>query len=198
MKEKLLQEVIGNTDIYLIDQILKGRYQKEDMILDAGCGSGRNIRYFYENEYSVFAIDTDEEIIETLKKKYSKLADNFSVSRVEELPFITETFDHIICNAVLHFAVSETQLRKMFSELVRVLKKGGSLFIRMTSNIGIEGKAIHIQKGIYSLPDGTERFLLTRELLRDLMTVHQLSFIEPVKSTNVHDLRSMTTLVLGK
>ncbi len=33
-----LKETFGTIDIYLFDQILKQRYQRDDKILDAGCG----------------------------------------------------------------------------------------------------------------------------------------------------------------
>ncbi|MEM6687103.1 MAG: class I SAM-dependent methyltransferase [Bacteroidota bacterium] len=198
MKQQLLTELVGNSDIYLIDQILKGRYQKDNLILDAGCGSGRNLHYFYQNDFTFYAIDRNAEHIDTLQQYYPKLAANFQVATVENMSFEDAQFDHILCNAVLHFAESETQFKAMFAALVRVLKKGGSLFIRMTSDIGIEGTPKHLQNGVYWLPDDSERFLLTRKLLNEIITTHQLSLLEPVKSTNVHDLRSMTTLVLTK
>jgi ubiquinone/menaquinone biosynthesis C-methylase UbiE len=198
MKQKLLTEILGNADIYLIDQILKGRYQTNDIILDAGCGSGRNLHYFHESGYEFYAIDTNVEHIENLKNRYPELEANFKVATLEQLPFSDNTFDHIICNAVLHFAKSETHFKQLFSELVRVLKKDGSLFIRMTSDIGVEGKATLLKDGVYFLADESERFLLTRSLLTEMIETHQLSFLELVKSTNVHDLRSMTTLVLKK
>ncbi|EDP97545.1 Methyltransferase type 11 [Kordia algicida OT-1] len=198
MKQQLLTEILGNADIYLIDQILKGRYQKNDLILDAGCGSGRNLHYFHESDVTFFAIDSNEEHIKNLQEKYPKLAENFKVAALEKNPFADETFDHILCNAVLHFAKSEAHFKKMFAELVRVLKKGGSLFVRMTSDIGMEGKTTHLQNGVYFLPDASERFLLTRNLLQEMLTTHQLSLSEHVKSTIVSDLRSMTTLVLTK
>jgi len=198
MKQTLLTEILGNADIYLIDQILKGRYQTNAIILDAGCGSGRNLHYFHESGHPFYAIDIHEEHIENLQKRYPKLATNFKIAALEKIPFSENTFDHILCNAVLHFAKSEAHFKQMFAELVRVLKKGGSLFIRMTSDIGMEGKGTLLQDGVYFLPDESQRFLLTRNLLTEIMETHQLSFLEFVKSTNVSDLRSMTTLVLLK
>jgi len=41
-----LKEAINGTDIYLLDQILKDRYETGDKILDAGCGKGRNLKWF--------------------------------------------------------------------------------------------------------------------------------------------------------
>ncbi|QHI36837.1 Ubiquinone/menaquinone biosynthesis C-methyltransferase UbiE [Kordia antarctica] len=198
MKQQVLTKILGNADIYLIDQIMKGRYQTNDIVLDAGCGSGRNLQYFHESGHIFYAIDTNAEHIEYLQKLYPKQAANFTVSSLENMSFLDNKFDHIICNAVLHFARSNAHFKQMFAELVRVLKKNGSLFIRMTSDIGVEGKATLLKDGVYFLPDETERFLLTRSLLYELMETHQLSFLELVKSTNVQDLRSMTTLVLRK
>lgn len=198
MKQHILTEILGNADIYLIDQILKGRYQQNDLILDAGCGSGRNLHYFHKSDFTFYANDNNPEHIENLQKRYPKLATNFKVAALENMSFSDEMFDHVLCNAVLHFAKSETHFKEMFSELVRVLKKGGSLFIRMTSDIGIEGKPTLLHDGVYFLPDGSHRFLLTRDLLNEMLSTHQLSLLENVKSTNVSDLRSMTTLVLMK
>ncbi|WP_046756197.1 class I SAM-dependent methyltransferase [Kordia jejudonensis] len=198
MKQHIITEILGNTDIYLIDQILKGRYQTNEVILDAGCGSGRNLHYFHESGFTIYAVDSNEEHILNLQNRYPEFSSNFTVESLEKLSFSDNTFDHILCNAVLHFAQSETHFKNMFSELVRVLKKGGSLFIRMTSDIGIEGKSTHLQNGVYFLPDESERFLLTRKLVNEMLSTHQLSLLENIKSTNVHDVRSMTTLVLMK
>jgi ubiquinone/menaquinone biosynthesis C-methylase UbiE len=86
----------------------------------------------------------------------------------------------------------------MLAEMVRVLKPGGSLFIRMTSDIGIEDKVKPSGNGVYIIPDGSKRFLLTRTLLADIPNKVPLSFIEPFKTVNVDDIRCMSTLVLQK
>ncbi len=114
-------ENIKNTDIYLLDQILKNRFLKGFKILDAGCGSGRNMTYFIHNGFNITGIDIDENQIETLQKQYRK--HQFKVAGLEEIPFSENHFDYIICNAVLHFAKSEKHFFDMFSELFRVLKR---------------------------------------------------------------------------
>jgi ubiquinone/menaquinone biosynthesis C-methylase UbiE len=188
-------ETFTHIDIYLIDQILKERYQPDELILDAGCGSGRNLRWFYDNSFTCYGVDSDPERIEIAKQSYPLQANNISIALVEELPFAAATFHHIICSAVLHFARSTSHFESMFAELVRVLKPNGSLFIRMTTDIGIEKLIQPISNGIYKLPDETERFLITRALIDRMRTTHHLSLLEPVKTVNVHDLRCMTTLV---
>lgn len=191
-----IKEEIGGIDIYLLDQILKERYLANQLILDAGCGSGRNLKWFYNNSYKIFGIDSNIEKIDAVKKKYYSQKEHFSVGLVEKLKFEDDSFHHIICNAVLHFAKNENHFKSMFSELIRVLKPNGTLFIRMTSDIGIKKHIKHIANGVYKLPDGTERFLLTNELLQNIMNIHQLTFLESLKTVNVDDKRCMTTLML--
>lgn len=199
MNSNSLQELVGDTDIYLLDQIMKGRYRQTDKILDAGCGTGRNLQWFLKENMQVYGIDQNPDSITELKKAHPELAVNrFQNCPVEQLPFEENFFDHIISSAVLHFARSTSHFNNMLAEMIRVLKPGGSLFIRMTSDIGIEHMVKLIEDGVYIIPDHSKRFLLTRSLLSDIIQQHSLSFIEPFKTVNVDDIRCMSTLVLQK
>jgi ubiquinone/menaquinone biosynthesis C-methylase UbiE len=194
-----LFNLIGQTDIYLLDQIMKGRYQSDEKILDAGCGSGRNMKWFLQNDFDVYGIDMSEAAIMNLKKVNANLAnDHLQVAALEKIPFDNNFFDHIICSAVLHFAKSVTHFKEMFSELLRVLKPGGTLFIRMTSDIGLEKQVELLSDGNYKIPDGSMRFLLTKPLLEEIKNEFQFSFLEPLKTVNVNDIRCMSTLMLQK
>jgi ubiquinone/menaquinone biosynthesis C-methylase UbiE len=193
-----LKKDIGGIDIYLLDQILKERYRTEDKILDAGCGQGRNLTWFYDCNFSLYGVDTNTSRIEAAKIKYPRIKSNLSVQNLDVLQFNDDFFDHIICNAVLHFAQNRQHFLNMFSELMRVLKPGGSLFIRMTSVFGIESLVKPISDGVYFLPDQTNRFLLTSELLEELQEIYPISFMEPLKTVNVNNVRCMSTLVLQK
>jgi ubiquinone/menaquinone biosynthesis C-methylase UbiE len=194
-----VQTLLGQTDIYLIDQIMKGLYKPNDLILDAGCGSGRNLHWFLQNEFHINGIDLSELAIQELKDKYPLLAEgSLLVSAIENTSFPDNYFDHIICSAVLHFANSTGHFNVMLSELVRILKPGGTFFVRMASDIGIADKVELFADGVYKIPDGSTRFLLTRSLLAACMLQNNLSFAEPLKTTNVDDLRCMSTLLLQK
>jgi ubiquinone/menaquinone biosynthesis C-methylase UbiE len=194
-----VQSVLGKTDIYLADQIMKGRYNAGETILDAGCGSGRNLHWFYQNGYNITGIDIDETAIEQLKIKFSSVpAGRLQVSAIENTPFTDCFFHHIICSAVLHFANDAAHFNAMLAEMCRVLKPGGTLFIRMTSDIGIENRVELAGNGVYKIPDGSTRFLLTRSLLANCMEEHRLTFAEPLKTVNVDDVRCMSTLLLQK
>ena len=187
---------LKNTDIYLLDQILKDRFSKDFKILDAGCGSGRNLTYFIENEFNISGIDIDSNRIEILQKQHKDIS--FKIAGLKEIPFSENEFDYIICNAVLHFAKSEKDFFEMFTELFRILKPKGTLFIRMTSDFGIENKVTKIKNGVYKIPDGSTRFLLTENILEELKTDFNFEFIEPLKTVNVNNLRCMSTLILKK
>ncbi|HXB91158.1 MAG TPA: class I SAM-dependent methyltransferase [Puia sp.] len=191
-----LEEAIGSTDIYLVDQIMKGRYKTNDIVLDAGCGYGRNLHWFLRNNIVIYGVDRDMGAIHDLQRRHPLIADRFSQSSVEKMPFENDRFDHIISSAVLHFAVNTAHFRRMIAEMVRVLKPSGSLFIRMTSDIGIEKKVQPAGDGVYDIPDGSRRLLLSRDLLRDIIRENRLSALEPLKTVNVDDIRCMSTLVL--
>ncbi|HHC80378.1 MAG TPA: class I SAM-dependent methyltransferase [Flavobacteriia bacterium] len=195
---KSLKSILGATDIYLLDQILKNRYQANEKILDAGCGKGRNMYWFYQNGYRLYALDRDSISVGYVKEMYPKIVENITISELNSIPYRDNFFNHIISNAVLHFAENTAHFEAMFAELIRILKVGGSLFIRMTSSIGIENSIVEISDGVYAIPDGSTRFLITREHIRQLTDKHRLSLLEPVKTVNVDCRRCMTTLVFQK
>lgn len=192
-----IEEVIGSTDIYLVDQIMKGRYKTNDIVLDAGCGYGRNLHWFLRNNIIIYGVDQDANAIYDLRRRNPAIAERFRHSTVENTPLENDQFDHIISSAVLHFAKDTAHFYQMFGEMVRVLKPSGSLFIRMTSDIGIEDKVRPVGDGVFDLPDGSRRWLLTRAVLADIMQKNKLSFLEPLKTVNVNDVRCMSTVVLG-
>lgn len=177
---------------------MKGRYRPNDIILDAGCGYGRNLHWFLRNNIVIYGVDQDGNAIYDLQRRHPTIAERFRQSAVEKIPFENDQFDHIISSAVLHFAKDTVHFEQMIAEMARVLKPLGSLFIRMTSDIGIEDKVQLVGDGVYGIPDGSRRFLLTRTLLADIMRKNRLSFLEPLKTVNVEDIRCMSTLVLMK
>ena len=194
-----LTVILGNTDIYLLDQIMKNRYKPGDLLLDAGCGTGRNLHWFMRNDFEAYGIDNNPQAVAEVRTQFSAvLPDRFQVAKVEQMPFPSCFFDGIISSAVLHFAKNDAHFFAMLDEMHRVLKHGGSLFIRMATVIGIEDLVLPLGEGIYLLPDGSQRFLLTRPLLAQLISRHSFSYLEPFKVVNVNDTRCMSTMVLQK
>lgn len=197
-----LQQSYGNIDIYLFDQLLKGRYDNAKKVLDVGCGSGRNLIYFLRNGYEVFGIDTNLQAIEMVKELSAALApdnplENFVACSAENLPYIDATFDLIVCSAVLHFAKDGQHFDTMLRAMFKVLKPGGYFFARLASDIGIEKLVKPLGNDRYLLPDGSERFLVNEQTL--LKYTDELGILyEPIKTTNVQNLRCMTTWCVQK
>lgn len=200
---KELNHLLGNIDIYLLDQILKGRFPKNYKILDAGCGEGRNLIYFLRNNYQVYGIDRNEDAIRMLQYltrsvNHGYPLKRFTVGDVVDMPWKNHKFHAIISSAVLHFAENEIHFYQMVAEMTRVLKPGGLLFARMATDVGILEHSKPLVDGKYLLPDGSVRFLLTHKLLDEMMVKYGFEFLEPYKSVVVDGKRSMSTLVLKK
>ncbi|TVY10071.1 class I SAM-dependent methyltransferase [Paenibacillus cremeus] len=200
-----VNEQFGHIDIYLFDQLQKGRIEPGMRLLDAGCGEGRNLIYFLRESYDVFAVDRSEEAVQAVRRHAVKLADfalqgneRFRVEPVEKMSFANDSFDVVISCAVLHFADHESHFQQMVSELWRVLKPGGLLFVRTASGIGMEEQVRPLGSGRYGLPDGSERFLVTEDMLLRCTEKLHGQLLEPIKTVLVPNQRSMTTWCVKK
>jgi SAM-dependent methyltransferase len=203
MEIEVLNRLLGNVDIYLLDQILKGRFTKEMRILDAGCGEGRNAVFFIQKGYQVFGIDPNETAIQYCRYLSKSLNPDFDVHRfqlgsLEKIPFHHEAFDALICSAVLHFARNVDNFFQMISEIHRVLKPKGIFWFRMCTGFGgINSQLQELGEGRYSLPDGSERFVLFPEQLERIQSVG-FSLIEAPKTVHVNNQREMGVFILEK
>lgn len=196
-----IREIFGDIDIYLFDQLQKGRFVTGMKILDAGCGGGRNIVWLMRNGFDVFAIDIDDGAVAKIRKLATSLElspENFQMATIESIPFQNESFDWVICNTVLHFAEDRDQFDRMLTEMWSKLKPGGMFFARIASSIGIKDLLVPTSNGRYMMPDGTERFVVDEQMLKDCTRNIGGSFLEPIKTTNVENSRCMTTWVLRK
>jgi SAM-dependent methyltransferase len=198
-----LREELGSIDIYLVDQLLKGRLAPGSSLLDAGCGGGRNLVYFLRNGYEVHGVDENPRAIEQVRHLARELAphsatESFHVSDLAELPYPAGRFDAVLCSAVLHFARAEAHFDRMLDEMWRVLKPGGLFFARLASTIGVETLVRPLQGRWHALPDGSERFLVDAEMLEGTTARLGGVWLDPLKTTVVQNQRSMTTWVLRK
>lgn len=193
-----LKQLIGNTDNYLLDLILKDHFISTDLIIDAGCGNGRNMYWFYHQNIQIHGIDTNSESIDLCRLLYPEISHNIILGNIEKMPFKKEHFDHIISSAVLHFADSTEHFISMIKEMIRVLKVGGSLFIRTCTDKGIQDHITAIGQGRFLLGDTTERFLLTDALLEKLLLDLPIQLVGSYKSVVVNNERSMGVLLFQK
>jgi tellurite methyltransferase len=198
-----LQEWFGSIDIYLFDQLLKGRITPQMKVLDAGCGGGRNIVYLLRSGFNVFGVDQSTESISHVRALTAALAPslpaaNFRVEPVETMSFADASFQVVISSAVLHFARNEAHWQSMVTEMWRVLEPGGIFFARLASSIGLEEQIEQIEGRRYHLPDGSDRFLVDEEMLLAKTISLAGDWLEPLKTVVVQNLRSMSNWCLRK
>src|SRR6516164_4597033 len=148
-----LQQEFGNIDIYLFDQILRGRIAPGMRIFDAGCGSGRNLVFLLREGYEVFGVDGDPRAVEATRRLDEAVAENFRAEPVESHSFPDAFAEVVISSAVLHFARDDQQFDAMLRGTWRVLRPGGLLFCRLASTIGIEHQVRPLGGRRYLLPD---------------------------------------------
>ncbi|EIM73876.1 type 11 methyltransferase [Nitritalea halalkaliphila LW7] len=203
-----LNRILGNIDLYLLDQLLKGRFTKEQRILDAGSGEGRNAGYFIRENYALYAVDREPLAIQylryhakTLNPSYDSF--RFQVADLREIPFHTHAFDVVLSSAVLHFAQDEEDFLALFEEHMRVLKPGGLFFLRMCVSeelaLGMHaaGRTATVENP-RTLGDGSWRFVLTPTLLAALKSRYGLAPLEAEKSVAVHGQRLMGSFIWQK
>lgn len=198
-----LEREFGQIDIYLFDQLLRGRIAPGMRVCDAGCGYGRNLVYLLRQGYEVFGADSDARAIEFVRRMAQALApalpaENFRVEPVEAMSFDDAFADVAISSAVLHFARDDAHFVALLRGAWRVLKPGGLFFCRLASSIGIEGQVQRIAGRRFALPDGSERYLADEALLGTLTRELGGEFLDPLKTTVVQNQRSMTTWVIRK
>jgi SAM-dependent methyltransferase len=198
-----LEAEFGQIDIYVFDQLLRGRIAPGMRILDAGCGRGRNLVYCFRNGYEMFGVDSDPGSIASVRALAKRLApelpeSNFRAEPIEHMTFPDAFADVVLASAVLHFARDDAQFDGMVREMWRVLKPGGLLFCRLASDIGMEARVERIAGRRHLLPDGSERYLVDQAMLLERTRALGGELVDPLKTTIVQDARSMTTWVVRK
>jgi len=198
-----LPSLFGPIDVYLFDQLLRGRIRPGMTVLDAGCGGGRNLVFLLREGYEVYSLDPNPEAVRAVRAMAGQLAPrlpetNFRVEALESSSFPDHVADAVLSSAVLHFARDEEHFRAMLLGSWRLVKRGGLFFCRLASSIGMEDRMTSLGGRRFLLPDGSERFLVDEPYLLDLTSELGGVPLDPLKTTVVQDQRCMTTWVLGK
>lgn len=197
-----LRAQFGDIDIYLFDQLQRGRFDTRRRVLDAGCGGGRNLPYLLAHGFDVFALDEEGAAVTQVRRMFASLAphlpdDQVRQGPVEALPWPDRSMDVVISSAVLHFARDAAHFDAMLDEMWRVLAPGGLLFARLATSIGI-AHLVEMPVGRQRLPDGSDRFLVDERTLLSTTARWGARLLDPLKTTNVQNMRAMTTWVVLK
>ena len=197
-----LRAKFGEIDIYLFDQLLRGRFDQRSRVLDAGCGSGRNLTYLLRRGFNCFDIDRDPSAVDEIRALAAQVApalppENFQPGELDRLPWPDAAMDVVVCSAVLHFASDEAHFDRMVQEMWRVLAPNGILFARLASNIGLEDRIGAAGRRV-RLPDGSDRFIVDERMLMAWTARAGGQLLDPIKTTIVQGQRCMTTWCMLK
>lgn len=120
------------------------------IVLDAGCGFGRDCEYFVDRGFDIYGIDLSKNMID-YAKKFAPEA-KYSVMDMMDLKFENNYFDGIWCSAtLLHLSKKDVPLA--LAEFRRVLKQNGILFLDIKEGTGekvIKDQRYHDQEKFYS------------------------------------------------
>lgn len=194
-----LRDQFGDIDIYVFDQLLRGRIRAGQRVFDAGCGGGRNLVYLLRQGFDVCGADASPAAVDEARVLAARLAPSqpfdCRAEPLEALSFPDHHADVVIASAVLHFARDPGHFDRMVRGAWRVLRPGGLFFARLASTIGVEGQVRPLGKGRFVLPDGSERFLVDAAAIESW--THRLGgeLVDPIKTTVVQGARAMTTWV---
>jgi SAM-dependent methyltransferase len=198
-----LAATFGHIDIYLFDQLLRGRIAPWMRVLDAGCGAGRNLVYLLREGFDVHAVDEDPQAVTYVRGMAAALApalprEQIRLGQIEALPWPDASVDVVISNAVLHFARDDSHFEAMVREMWRVLAPGGMLFARLASSIGMTMPMHPLGGRRFVLADGSERYVVDEAQLLAITEALGGTLLDPLKTTVVQDQRCMTTWVIRK
>lgn len=117
---------------YFIAQQWKERHVKN--VLDFGCGLGRHSIYFAKLGFRVSAFDLSEEGTAYLKAwaKKENLSIDVTTADMMALPYKDDSFDAVFAYHVISHTDS-AGIRKIISEISRVLKVGGEIYLTLCS-----------------------------------------------------------------
>ena len=120
--QDFVQGTVG-VDFHITQERFLAQLEKGASILDFGCGSGRDTKYFLERGYAVEATDGSAELC--------KLASEYTGIKVKQMLFseldAVEKYDGIwACASILHLAWAD--LVAVMQKMVRAVKAGGVIY----------------------------------------------------------------------
>lgn len=124
----------------IVGCLANGRRLDQQVVLDAGCGTGNYLGALSDLIGFGYGIEIDEAMLEEAKKKL-RHRPNISLDRgdLTRLPYEANFFDGIICTQVLHHLDYENKagmfpnVQKMLAESCRVLHRGGVIILNTCS-----------------------------------------------------------------
>ncbi|MCL1090795.1 class I SAM-dependent methyltransferase [Shewanella profunda] len=120
-------------DINVIRQISRLNLKPDALVLDLGCGEGRNIRALLELGFrQVYGVDQSISALEIVKSRYQLPQQQLLCGSVPDVltPFSAQHFDMILCWGLMHYL---KQPEVTLQAISHVLKSGANLIISFSA-----------------------------------------------------------------
>lgn len=108
---------------YTLESFPFSEAESGDLLLDVGCGAGRQMQRAFQKGAKAFGIDPDFESLRKCRERDLEVIR----SKAERLPFKDASFHRLICKGVLDF----TEVGSAISEMSRVLRPGGRMQLQV-------------------------------------------------------------------
>lgn len=133
------------------------RNKENTVLLDFGCGAGRNAVALASEGYKIIAVDYTEEAIAAINGKKGTLPIDTIKNEGLELPITPGSIDAVIADGSLFYNnIEDTMV--ILKNIRKALKKGGKLWANWRSiNDSLYGQGELLDNGLYRLGNSSER-----------------------------------------
>ena len=152
-------------------------------VLDLGCGSGNDTRYFVEKGKSVIACDQSINAIKNIQKNFPEVMEARCFNMLDGFEFENDFFGIVCADLCLHY-FTEADTRMILNEIRRVLIPGGHLFVRVNSVKDVNhgaGQGIEIEHHLYRTEAGMCKRFFDEEDIRSFFSDFEILFCEEEK-----------------
>lgn len=178
---------------------------KNDIILDIGCGYGRTLDQLYEKGYNnLYGIDFSKNMIDRGKLQYPHL--NLKCTDSKTLEYENNSFDAVIILAVLTSIISDDDQKALISEIRRILKPKGVIYINdfliNSDERNVKRYNVFHNKfnkyGVFELPEGAIMRHHTVEWIKELLICFDRIEFEEMSYTTMNGNTSKGFYYLGR
>lgn len=106
---------------------------KREKLLDFGCGSGANLRFFHKKGFDIYGVDISKVDIERCKERMPEISDHFIVidpKPKSEVMFFSGEYDVVIAIQSLYY-FSHADLKVRLDSIYNQMKKGAIIYATM-------------------------------------------------------------------
>lgn len=179
--------------------------KKDALVVDVGCGYGRTLSELEQMGYThLIGFDFSEKMIARGKHEHPELDLRVKPGSVIDLP--DDSADAVILFAVLTCIVSDAEQRELISEIHRILKPGGILYVNdfllNTDERNLKRYEEYCDKlgvyGAFELPEGALVRHHDGKYIHDLLSDFQCLEFDNVCFTTMNGNRSNGFYFFGK